>query len=196
MIVLFDQKNKGYKASRMQNKWRLLIMITILMIYTKNTEITLWCGTTETIQRTQDIREIIEHLNEEDLIRFGEHLNINENHFREQILNLPDNDLVNNNLNHGGFRWNSFILFVIGSAALFLITRYGRDMLELVYDLGTNTLPEIANRGIRGLMEFAINAGHSQQVREYLILQAQEGLNDPDSAARVVNAFRAVNQHI
>lgn len=69
-------------------------------------------------------------------------------------------------------------------------------MLELVYDLGTNTLPEIANRGIRGLMEFAINAGHSQQVREYLILQAQEGLNDPDSAARVVNAFRAVNQHI
>lgn len=158
--------------------------------------IPLLCGTAETLQSAQNIREIIQQLNNEDLMLLGEHLNINQNHFREEILHLPNNDIDNNNLNHDGFGWESLALFIIGSAALFLLSRYGHEMLEFFYDLGTNTLPEITTRGIRGLMEYAINAGRSQQVRDFLIRQAEEKLNDPNTAGEVVNAFRAINQRL
>ena len=82
-------------------------------------------------------------------------MNINQNPFREEILRLP-NEENNENLNNCGFCWDSLALFIIGTATLYFLSRYGREILELLYDLGTNTLPEVTTRGFRGLMEFML----------------------------------------
>jgi hypothetical protein len=77
-----------------------------------------------------------------------------------------------------------------------MITRYGRDMVDYLFDLGTSTIPEIAQQSIRGLLQYAINTGHENATRAYLANHAQELLNNPDTAPRVVNAFRTIGRSI
>ena len=62
--------------------------------------------------------------------------------------------------------------------------------------LGINTIPQMAQQSIRGLLQYAINTGYENATRVYLANNAQTLLDNPETAHIVVNAFSAVGRHI
>ena len=183
-FVLNYQKTIGFYC-----KIIITLIFVILLAKTSNVN----CATIEEIQSAQNIDQVIRDLNEQDLLRFGENLGINRQHFFEQVL---EENIFVENVSNQRIRWEALIIFLLGTFALFMIARYGRDILDFLFDLGTNVMPEVAQQSVRGLLQFAINTGHGDATRTYLVNQAQHLLNNPETAPRVVNAFRTINRHI
>jgi len=176
-------------------KYGKYLIITSIVIFKELAYINIAeCGTMQEIQPAQNIEEVLHHLDIEDLIIVGEHLGFNNQHFFDEVLNNTNhNDVTSNDT---GMHREAIIIFILGTFALFMIARYGRDMLNLLFDLSTHTVPEIIQQSARGLLQYAISTGHENATRAYLAHHAQTLLNDPDTAPRVVNALRVVNQRL
>ena len=177
---IYGDYKKGMKKV---NSFKIMIIL-ILVIQSKNMA---FCGTIDIIPASQSIADLINNMDEQDLILLGENLQIN--HMNVELNPIQEEEQIRNNSFRG---WASVALFITGTILLWYISRYGYEILNQLFNLST----EIVNQGIRGFLQHAIDAGHIQQVREMLIKMAEDQLNDPETAPRVVNAFRAVGHRI
>jgi hypothetical protein len=177
-------------------KYGKYLIITSIVIFKELAYIhTAECGTMQEIQPAQNIEEVLHNLDIQDLIIVGEHLGFNNQHFFDEVINNNNNhDVVTSN--DTGVHREAIIIFILGTFALFMIAHYGKDILNLLFDLSVNTVPEIIQQNTRGLLQYAINTGHENATRAYLAHHAQTLLNDPDTTPRIVNALRVVNQRI
>lgn len=136
---------------------------------------------------TQNMEEFVNSLSLEELSIFNDNLGFNQRDY------MIWHDLDNVNTVRiiepyppRSFGWDSLALFIVGTIILYGIARYDDSILSTFYDFG------IGN--VNGLIQFAQQAGQVPQVRTFLIDQTQNVLNNPDTAPRVCNAMRQVNE--
>lgn len=117
---------------------------------------------------------------------FGENLQIDYNDFVNNVLR-ENIQIVEVNV-----KSQSIFIFLLGTFTLFIISRYGSDILDFLFQLGTDMIP----RSISNTIQFAIQQGRVSLTREYLTQVVQEQLNDPNHVHIAVNVFRAVGHRI
>lgn len=128
-----------------------------------------------------------------DVARLAANLAINPEDFANEVLN-PIGNIIQTE-RHTNTGWEAFILFMLGSLTIFLITFFGQTILDFLFDFAHKT-PAIIQQSFEHLMHAATHMGRSHTAREFTIQFAENLLNDPDTAARAVNAFRIAGHNI
>ena len=144
-------------------------------------------------QQQPSIDAIIRGYNEEELIIFNEELGVNPQQLFNAIQENPDeveNEIELNTQN----RYDALILFILGTLALYLITRYSSNILENLFGFARE-VPGALQRSIAGIIRFAAETGRLDAVYDITTREAQNLLNDPDTANRVVRGMQRVQEY-
>lgn len=143
-------------------------------------------------QESPSVREILGALTPEQLARFNNDIGIENQEIVDNVLLFEENAQDINNENNHSIRWESLIYFLVGTVALFLIARYGQTILETLFNIGT----QLAQRNMSELVGLALNGPNREQLFNYTTNRINTLLANPETAPRVVNAFRRLGHHI
>ena len=141
-------------------------------------------------QQQPSIEDIIRGYNAEELIIFNEEIGVNP----QQLFLAIQGDQVENEIEpNTQNRYDALILFILGTLALYLITRYGSTILEYLFDIARE-MPGAILRNIAGIIRFAAETGRLDAVYNFTAREAQNLLNDPNTANRVVRGMQRVQE--
>lgn len=142
------------------------------------------------------LEDVIRGFDAEELIIFNAELQVDPEQLFMAIQQEPnqnENEIVPNSSNN----YDALILFILGTLALFLISRYGSSILEYLFDIARD-IPGAVHRSITGIIRMAAEEGRLEAVYNFTIRRAQTLVNDPDTANRVVRGIervRALRNH-
>ena len=143
-------------------------------------------------QEQPSIENIIRGYNAEELIIFNEELGVDPQQLFLAIQENPD-QIKNERIPNTQNRYDALILFILGTLALFLIIRYGSTILENLFDFARE-MPGAIQRSIAGIIRFAAETGRLNAVYDITTREAQNLLNDPDTANRVIRGMQRVQE--
>ena len=185
-------KNNKYYKNALGKKYLkylgIIIIISQVAISIQNTE------SHDIGQPQPTIGELIRGLNEEEIVIFNEELGVDPQQLLRAV-EAANPEIDNQQVFEPYQRYNALILFVLGTFALFIISQYGSTIIEYLFNL-IHEIPGAIHRSIAGIIRIAAESGRMDAVYGYTTREAQRLLDDPDTAPKVVNAFRAVNRRI
>lgn len=147
-----------------------------------------YCGT-EMLSNAPTLNDIIAGLTDDELDEFNIVVGFQPgidafNNMQQELAAEAAAYQYNNRI-----RLEAFIIFFVGSTLLFIFARYG----DLLRDFLWNMLPT-TTEVVEGLAAGMRRLGRAAVYREQAAHYAQALLNDPNTAARVVNGLRRVQE--
>jgi hypothetical protein len=197
--------NEPYVESgryKMKNKrvLSILIFISIIIIICENAP-TAYCGLEE---MRPSLTQLVGDMNDIQLAELVYHLRLNPQNLVNElavpvdIMNQLQNNVNPENLEEDSVinnRLDSVFIFLVGTVILFGFALYRENIMNFLFDI-VNNMPNVIERSYLNIITLAAEAGQGHIMREVVINQTQEMLNDPEKAAQVVNAFRAIGRPI
>ncbi len=192
MLFYNNCKNNKFYSNALGKKYLkylvIVIIVSQLIISTQNAE-SHYIG-----QPQPNIEDLIRDLNEEEIIIFNQELGVDP----QQLFHAVEEanpEVDNQQLLEFSQRYHALILFILGTFTLFIISQYGSTIIEYLFNF-IYEAPGAVHRSITGIIRIAAESGCMEAVYGHTAREAQRLLDDPDTAGRVVNAFREVNRQI
>lgn len=154
----------------------ILGIITIIILGHGNIA---YCGTFGDSNATTELQDIVwemfENMNQEEVDEFGRRI-----HFRLEPRTgwHPDTNIAEMQRT----RMESIILFTMGTVVLFVISRYGRDILHTLYGMGRDLIQD-------AIPQIIDNFFPRQAVRDFTLRL----LDTPEGRERVMQTIQHIN---
>lgn len=172
MKLLTNRKYKQYYLfQRISGKGYWISILAAVFMLLACESIT-FCGIAPTANLVESLQELIRTMNEEEAEVFQREIRLQPERGWSQE---PENPAPVN-------RWNSVAIFLAGTFLVFIISQYGREILNAIFDLGRASV-----QSMHVLGELAVN--HPR-----LLQEVTELLATPEGQQRVLNGVRAVHQ--